>query len=133
MEKRGVTLLLKNIILIILTVVFIGILITFITIKSGSSGVLEEKYAKEIALVLDSSRPGMEITLNMADAVSAAQKNLGKNNIKNLVTFSGNVVTVRLGVDSGYSYSFFNSVNIVNYYFDEANNNYVFFIGDYNA
>jgi hypothetical protein len=132
-NKRGITLLLENIVSIILNIVFIAILVFFLLSRSGSAGVLEEKYAKEIALALDSSKPGMIITLNMADAISAAEQNLGKNNINNIVTFSQNVVTVKLHNGVGYSYSFFNDINIANSYLDKTNNEYLIFIGDYNA
>ena len=134
MNKRGITLLLENIIFIILNLVFIAILIFFLVSKSGSPAVLEEKYAKEIALVLDSAQPGMMITLNMADAISAAQASLGKNNVNDsIVTFSQNVVTVKLRDTGGYSYSFFNNVTISSHYLDKTNNQYIFFVGDNNG
>jgi hypothetical protein len=134
MNKRGITLLLENIIFIILNLIFISIMIFFLLSKSGSAAVLEEKYAKEIALALDSSQPGMMITMNMADAVSTAQQNLGKNNVNDdIVTFSQNAVTVKLGTPKGYSYSFFNNITITNHYLDKVNNQYIFFIGNYNG
>jgi hypothetical protein len=133
-NKRGITLLLENIIFIILNLIFIAILITFLVSKSGSASVLEEKYAKEIALVLDASQPGMMITINMADAISTAQQNFGKNNVTDdIVTLSNNVVTVKLGTPKGYSYSFFNNVTITNHYLNKANNQYLFFTGGYNG
>lgn len=134
MNKRGITLLLENIIFIILNLIFIAILIFFLISKSGSAGVLEEKYAKEIALVLDSAKPGMMINLNMADAISTAEQNLGKNNVNDsIVTISQNVVTVKLSEQGGYSHSFFNDIKISNHYLDKTGNQYLFFIGDYNG
>ncbi len=132
-NKRGSTVLVEAVIDVIINVVFIAILVFFLLSKSGSASVLEEKYAKEIALVLDSSKPGMIISLNMADAIKTAQANLGKNNVTGIVNINGNLVTVELSDNSEYSYSFFNDVSISNYYLDQANNQYVFFIGDYNA
>lgn len=132
-NKRGVTLLLENIVFIILNVVFIVIIILFLSSKVGSASVLEEKYAKEIALILDASKPGMMITLNMADAIKAAQSNLGQNSVNGIVSINSNIVTVKLQNGQGYSYSFFNNINISSYYLDEANNNYIFFIGSYNG
>ena len=74
------------------------------------------------------------ITLNMADAISTAQDNFGKNNVTdNIVTFSNNVVTVNLGTPKGYSYSFFNNITITSHYLDKTNNQYIFFIGNYNG
>lgn len=133
-NKRGSTLLIETVIAIIINVIFIAILIFFLFSKSGSAAVLEEKYAKEIALILDSSKPGMMISLNMADAIKTAQSNLGENsNLKEIVSINGNLVTVKLRDNGGYSYSFFNNINASNNYLDKANNQWVFFIGDYNA
>lgn len=130
---RGTTLLLENIIFIILNIVFIIILILFLYSKMGGAAVLEEKYAKEIALILDASKPGMTITLNMADAIQAAKSNLGENSISNIVNIQENIVTVKLQNGQGYSYSFFNNVTVVNYYLNKADNNYIFLIGGYNG
>jgi hypothetical protein len=130
-NRRGITLLLENIIFIILNLVFIAILIFFLISKSGSAAVLEEKYAKEIALALDSAKPGMMISINMADAISSAEENLGKNNVNDsIVSFSQNVVTVKLRDRGGYSYSFFNNINLGKPYLDKTNKEYIFFIGE---
>lgn len=128
-DKGGTTLLIENIIFIILNLVFIAILIFFLLSKSGTAAVLEEKYAKEIALLLDSAKPGMIISLNMEDAIKIGKENLGNE----IVSINGNVVTVRLRDNGGYSYSFFNNLTIANKYLNEANDEYVIFIGDYNG
>lgn len=134
LSKRGAsTVLTEQILFVILILVFISILLGYIYSRMGSASVLEEKYAKEIALILDASKPGMTITLNMADAIKAAETNLGKNNIDNIVNIQGNIVTVKLQNGNGYSYSFFNNVTIVKYYSDTANGNYIFLIGEYNG
>ena len=64
MKKRG-QILVENIVFIILNLVFLTILILFIFSKSGSEANLEEKYSKQIALIIDSAKPGMTIHLNM--------------------------------------------------------------------
>ncbi len=131
-NKRGTTLLIENIIFIILNLVFIAILIFFLLSKSGTPAILEEKYAKEIALMLDSAKPGMIISLNMEDAIKIGKERLGEENIGRIVTITGNVVNVNLQGKNGYSYSFFNNLTFTNCYLNEANNEYVFFIGGYN-
>lgn len=132
-NKRGTTLLVENIVFIILNLVFIAILIFFLISKSSSPAVLEEKYAKEIALVLDSAKPGMMITLNVADAIKAGQSSLGENNLDKIISIDKNVVTVKLRENGQYSYSFFNNISITNSYLNQANGEYIFFIGDYNG
>ena len=132
-KKRG-TLLTENIIFIILNILFIGILILFISLRSGSAAVLEEVYAKQIALIIDSAKPGMVINLNMEDAIERAKKELGENKINEIVSINitnSNIVTVKLRNKGGYSYSFFNDVD-VNAYPDTNGKEYVFVINKKN-
>lgn len=108
-KKQG-NILTENVIFIILNILFLAILVVFLFSKMGNPAVLEEKYAKEIALALDSAKPGMIITLQMKDAIKSAQKE--NYNLDRIVRVGGNVVTVQLRQDVGYSYSFFNDVNV---------------------
>ena len=109
MKKRG-QILAENIIFIILNLVFLSILILFIYSKSGGEAVLEEKYSKQIALIIDSAKSGMEIHLNMEDAIKKAKSN--NFDLNKIVSISGNMVTVKLREKGGYSYSFFNDVDV---------------------
>ena len=109
MEKKRGQILVENIIFIILNLVFLTILILFIYSKSGGEAVLEEKYSKQIALIIDSAKPGMIIHLNMENAIKKAKNNGFKENI---VSISGNTVTVKLREKGGYPYSFFNDVSV---------------------
>ena len=126
MKNKKATLLVENIIFIVLNLLFLTILIIFIVSKVGGAAVLEEKYAKQIALIIDSAKPGMEIHLNMEDAIEKAKD---ENWDEKIVSIDGNIVTVRLREKGGYSYSFFNNVDAGNPYLDTTNNKeYVFFI-----
>jgi hypothetical protein len=109
MNKRG-QILIENVVFIILNLIFITILILFVMLKSGSEATFEDKYSKQIALMIDSAKPEMIIVLNMEDAIKKAEKNnWGKNNI---VSIEGNMVTVKLRDGKGASYPFFNDVNL---------------------
>ena len=123
-NKRAASILTENIIFIILNIVFLIILILFVFSKSGGAAVLEEKYAKKIALTLDSAKPFMIIKLNMQDAFGEMEKNWKPEDI---VKINDNVVSVKLREKGGYSYSFFNNIQISNYYPDN-NGNYYFII-----
>ena len=108
-DKRG-NILTENIIFIVLNLVFITILLLFLFSKTGDASVLEEKYAKQIALMIDAAEPVMTIHLNMEDAIEIAEReNFPTNQI---VTRTGNIITVKLRENGGYSYSFFNDVNV---------------------
>lgn len=125
--KRG-NILTENIIFIVLNLVFITILILFLFSKTGDVAVLEEKYAKQIALMIDAAEPGMIIHFNMKDAIEKAVKE-GRNPA-NIVLINKNVVTVKLsekGSNPQSSYSFFNDVE-VNANLDTTNNKEYFLV-----
>ena len=132
-NKRGSTILIEQVLSIILNVIFIVLLISFVMTRASTAGVLNEKYAKEIALALDAARPGMIITIYMKDAIDTAQKSWGENNIKNMITLSGNTVTVGVKPGSSYSYSFFNNITIANHYLDTTKDAYIIYVGNYNG
>lgn len=132
--KRG-DLLTGDIIFIVLNLVFITILVLFVVMKTNDSSRLEEQYSKQIALLIDSSKPGMRINLNMEDAIEKAidnNQNIGAG-ILELVKIDNeaNIVTIRLSEKGGYSYSFFNDVNVSTYLDTKSNNKeYVFIIDE---
>lgn len=107
-NKKG-NILTENIIFIVLNITFIALLMIFLFAKTGSDAVLEEKYAKQIALMIDAAEPGMTIYLNMEDAINSA----AANGIPpaGIVKINDNIVTVKLRDKGGYSYSFFNNVH----------------------
>ena len=124
-QRKG-NILTENVIFIILNLVFFAILLVFLMSKAGNPALLEEKYAKQIALTIDAAKPGMIIHLNMGDAINAAKS----NNVppSQAVKISGNIVTVKLQQDgNGYSYSFFNNVN-VKAIFDTTNGQEYYFV-----
>jgi hypothetical protein len=119
-SKRG-EILVENIIFIILNLIFLTILMVFLFSKMGSAAVLEEMYAKQIALIIDSSEPGMEIHLNMENAFDKREKEWDINKI---VSIQENIVTVKLREKGGYAYSFFNNVDVSMYPGKNENNEY---------
>ncbi|MCH8945899.1 MAG: hypothetical protein IIA85_03180 [Nanoarchaeota archaeon] len=126
MKKRG-QILVENIIFIVLNLIFLTILILFLYSKTGGEAILEEKYSKQIALLIDSAKPGMTIQLNMEDAIEKAEDN---NWNEKIVSISGNTVTVKLREKGGNSYSFFNDVKVSPPFPDGEE--YIFLIEDYN-
>lgn len=108
-NARG-EILVENVIFIVLNVIFLSILIFFL-FKQGSGAVLlEQTYSKQIALMVDSARPVMEIKLNMEKARIISEEN--KIDFGEAVSIAGNVVKVRLIEKGGYEYSFFNDVEV---------------------
>lgn len=124
--KRG-DIIIGDVIFLVLNLIFLSILIIFVISKTNDASLLEEKYAKEIALIIDSAKPGMEIHLNMHDAIKKAEKN--DVNINKILEIKENIVYVKLKEKGDYSYSFFNNVSITKPYSDINNKEeYIFFI-----
>ncbi len=128
-NKRG-NILTENIIFIILNLIFLSILIIFLFSKMGSAAILEEKYAKQIALIIDSAKPGMTIHLNMKDAIKIANKE--NRDLNNVVSIQDNVIHVQLREKGGHSYSFFNDIEFFVHLNTSSLEEYIILTGDYN-
>ena len=127
-NRRGV-ILVENIISIILNILFIIILSLFLFRQGNGAVILEQSYAKNIAFLIDSAKPIMEIKLNMEDALNLAEKNgISRDDI---VKISGNLVIVKLGEKSSYQYSFFNNVDATAYPDIYPEKNYIIKISGY--
>lgn len=128
-KNRGGTILVENVIFIVLNILFIAILILFISKQGSGAVVLEQSYAKNIALLIDSAKPVTEMKLNMNDAIDLAEKNgISRENI---VKISGNIVIVKLSEKGGYEYSFFNNVDATAYPDVYPEKNYIIKINGY--
>ena len=125
-KKRG-NILVENIIFIILNLVFLSILILFLVKQGSGAIVLEQSYTKQIALLIDSAKPGMILKLNMEEGKKLADKN--KVNFDEIVKIEKNIVIVKLSEKGGYEYSFFNDVDVTAYPDKEF---YVFIINEKN-
>ena len=67
MNKKGEELLYKEIIFLILFLIFFGIVYAFILRAVSNASLYEQAYSKEIALFIDKAKPGMSISLNLGD------------------------------------------------------------------
>ena len=128
MKKRG-NILVENLIFIILNILFLTILVLFLYRQGNGAIVLEQSYAKNIALLVDAGRPIMEMKLNMEEAMNLAEKNGLKR--EEIVKITGNTVTVKLSDKGGYSYSFFNNVDVTAYPDIPTEKNYIIKINGY--
>jgi len=127
-NKSG-TILIENVIFIVLNVLFLVILILFLYRQGNGAIILEQSYAKNIALLIDSAKPVTEIKLNLGDAFALAEKNGVKS--EDIVKINENVVTVKLSDKGGYQYSFFNDVDATTYPDISPNKNYIIKINGY--
>jgi len=132
-RNKKAAILMENVIFIILNILFLAILILFLLKQGQGAILLEQSYAKQIALLIDSAKPGMTIILDMSKAKDLAEKN--NIEFKDIVTKIDNIITVKLSEKGGYSYSYFNDVD-VSLYPDKTNpediTSYVIKINEYN-
>jgi hypothetical protein len=108
-NSRG-EILVENVIFIVLNLVFLTILALFLVNQSSGVLLLERPYAKQIALLADSARPGMMMEINMAPAMKLAEKN--KISFEDAIKIEDNSVIVKLSPNSGQEYTFFNDLKI---------------------
>jgi len=132
-RNKKATLIAENLIYIIITLLFVATLLTFIYVTSNPASLYQEKDAKHLALMFDLAKPGMVIKVNMLKSLEVAAKefDLELDDIESianeLVIIEDNVVTVKLMEEAGFSYSFFNKVEVDRVY-DSGLNGYVFTI-----
>lgn len=110
--KNKADILTENIIFLIIVVVFFTIMFIFISRQASSEYLLEEKTAKQLTLIIDASRPGTEIMLNLKKVLKEAEKNEIQEAAAVKIDSDANLVFVKLSEKSGYSYGFFNDVNV---------------------
>ena len=92
-----------------------SIIILFLAKQGSGAILLEQSYAKNIALLIDSSRPVTELRLNMEDAIEVAVKNNILTGDIVQIDNNANVVRIILSEEGGYEYSFFNDVDVTAY------------------
>jgi hypothetical protein len=112
MKKKG-EILVENLVFIILNLAFVVIIVLFLLKQGSGASVLENTYSKQIALLLDTAKPGMLFKINLEELKKVADKK--GVNFKDVVKIDKNVVKVKLTEKSGQSYSFFNNISVVSY------------------
>ena len=129
MNKKG-EMSFEQIIMIILQIFAFAGLLSFVYFQANGSGVYEEAYAKQIALVIDKASSEMQIKMNFTEGIKIAESNLDREltdeDKKKIVRLENGKVFVVLGDSRGYSYNYFSNYDISLYF---ENNNLVINIG----
>jgi len=107
-DKKG-GIIFPTVIFIVFNVMFFSMLLYFVFHASTGAFVYEQAYAKEIALVLDKAKPGMQIKIDFEKGFEIAEKNKYK---KDLVKIKDNSVIVSLNRNGGYSFDFFSDYDV---------------------
>lgn len=102
----------EHVIFIILNVVFFSVMLLFIYLQGSSIHLKEEETAKQIALLIDISKPETEIEINLKDLFAKAGKEgiSKENSVK--IDNDKNLVIIKGSEKSFYEYSYFNNVDV---------------------
>ena len=115
MNKRcavGEEPLFEQIIFIILNVLFIAVLMTFVSSASDGTGVYEQSYSKQIALLIDQAKADTNIIVNMEKAVEIANKKSWQRDKIVQIDELGKQIIVRLAPNGGYVMHYFSGYNV---------------------
>lgn len=111
-RKRAFSPVIENVIFIILNIMFFSMMIVFVTRAGSGASVLEQAYAKEAALIIDSAKPGMSILIEMEDALKLAKKNdVNPENVAR-IDAKENKIMIKLSQRGAFSYQFFNDADV---------------------
>jgi len=111
-KGEGETLVDSPVIFLVLNILFFSILLFFIFKQSTGAFVYEQGYAKQIAILLDSAKPGMAIYVNLTQGIEVAKSN--NWDINNIVKIDDdtNSVSVKLASRGGYKTQFFSDYKV---------------------
>lgn len=112
-DKRGIDVLNNTLVFLLLNVIFFAIMFGFVARAGSGATVVEQVYAKQIALIIDQAKPGTNININIEEVYELADKN--KFSRQNVIKIDNekNKVYVQVDKGRGYSYNFFNSAEVV--------------------
>jgi hypothetical protein len=99
----------ENVVFMVVAVAFIAILFVFLYRISSTTHMMEEGTAKKLALMLDTAKPGTTIEMNIDNLLKQKESTIQD---LNMISITGNTITVKLSEKSGYSYSFFNKISV---------------------
>lgn len=103
-----------QVIFLVLVIAFMAVFFIFVRNSLTGSLVQEEVYAKKIALLLDSAKPGTDLLLDITSLKEVAAKTQSKNVEGQFITLNSDknsvTVSLRLG-ERGYTYPYFSDYN----------------------
>lgn len=112
LDKKADNILMENVIFFIIIAVFFAVMFLFVARAGSQATIVEQIYAKQIALAIDKAKIGTLVELDVSKLYEVARKNnIGKQEMLKIDS-DNNKVQVRLVEGKGYEFGFFNSANI---------------------
>jgi hypothetical protein len=102
----------ENLIFIILNVMFFVIMLLFVTMKGSEIHLAEEEVSKQIALLIDVSKSGTRLEINLQEFFEKAESKGMRRERTIKIDNEDNFVKVIGSEDTFYEYSYFNDVDI---------------------
>lgn len=111
-KKADSNLLMRNVTYLILLAIFVVLIFLSIRQKANTAAIWEDYYVKEITKVIDLSKPGDNVTLNVQKATEIAFKNtVGQSEIFRFDNLK-NEICIKLSQGRATCFSYFNEVDI---------------------
>ncbi|MBR9704611.1 hypothetical protein GOV12_04310 [Candidatus Pacearchaeota archaeon] len=111
-KKKGSVIILNTIVFIVIVVLFSAIMIFFAIRMGKSAPTFEELFSKQIALVIDKSLPGTNISMDISSLYEISRDNEYQGDLVKIDN-KNNFVFIKLVNGKGYSYKFFSDYDIL--------------------
>jgi len=112
-KKAQSDVLMNNVVYLILLAIFVVGMFAFIWQQSNGAAVWEDYYVKEIVKVIDLSKPGDQVTIDVQKATEIAKKNeVGFSEIFKFDN-ANNEVCVKLSQGRATCFSYFNDEDVI--------------------
>lgn len=112
MNKRGDTLVIETVTFTLFNLIFFVGMLFYIYNAGNQNSILEQTYAKQIALLIDNAKPDMAILINVNNIKEIALNNNYPLDKIFSVNKQTNMIKVSLGRGGGYGYSYFSDYDV---------------------
>lgn len=104
----------ETLIFFILNIIFFCALLFFVLRSASGDAIVEENYAKTIALTIDSMKPNSEVWLSLNMLYEVSDKNKFDRNQVISFDLKNHVVNVKVSKSSGYTFHYFSELKEIN-------------------
>jgi len=108
-NKKADEMITEQIIFIVLNILFFAALLFFVWRSASEDIILEETYAKKIALIIDSMQPGTNVSITISELLERADKNKIKE-FPVSFDFEKNEIKVKITKGAGYNFNYFTTL-----------------------
>jgi hypothetical protein len=126
-DKRGVDLLNATVIFVLLNLIFFSAMFFFVWRVGSGASYYEQLYSKQIALMIDNSKPGTLISLNIEKLGDFAKKN--NVLLEEIISLNNNMVVVKATHGKGYSFNYFSDYKIDKSFSKDTNGELILNLG----